>query len=127
MVAKSKAHKLGAWEYTEADLERMFEESDRRGKDTMAREIRAKDAHYDIKSKRLVINLENGTTVILPIHLLNEFDGASVQEMAGVELRPRGAALHWHKLDLDFGVAGLMAAAIGANAPKPKRRRRVAS
>jgi hypothetical protein len=126
-MASTRTYKFGNWEYTEDELERMLDESDQHGKEAVRRQVRAKTAKYDVKSRRLLITLSNGTTLMLPLHLLKEFAGATIEELAAVELRPRGAALHWVKLDLDFSVAGLMAAAIGANPLRDKRRRRVAS
>src|SRR5262249_7260861 len=76
----------------------------------------ARAARYDRKSKRLVIGLANGAAFIIPIHLLQGFEGAAARDVAAVEVTPRGSALHWEKLDLDFSVAELVAGIFGNKA-----------
>ncbi|HWX41248.1 MAG TPA: DUF2442 domain-containing protein [Blastocatellia bacterium] len=50
---------------------------------------------------------------LVPVALLDEFARARPRDIAAMELGPRGAALHWEKLDLDFSVAGLLTTVLG--------------
>jgi hypothetical protein len=106
--------KAGKWEYSEADIRHQLQKSDQPGKEADSAELRAIHAHYQLRSGRLVIDLNNGTTIMLPVRLLDEFAGASAKDIAAVELAPRGAAVHWENLDLDFSVGGLIAAVLGS-------------
>jgi len=101
------------WTYTEEEFDRMFEEADRRGKEAMKTEIRAREARYDRKSNRLIIELMNGATHIVPCELIQGLRDADPKDIAAVEIGLRGASLHWEKLDQDFTVGGLVRGIFG--------------
>jgi hypothetical protein len=115
-TSKKRTHRWGKWEYTDAELSQQHKEAMRRGKEAERIEPRARAARYDRKSKRLVIELANGAAFMIPLHLLQGFEGAAPRDVAAVEVMPTGSALHWEKLDLDFGVAGLVAGVFGNKA-----------
>ena len=100
--------KAGKWTYTEEELDRMFEEATKRGKESLKTEVQAHSARYDRKTKRLVIELKNGATILIPCELIQGLRDAEPKDIAAVELGPRGASLHWEKLDQDFTVGGLV-------------------
>jgi hypothetical protein len=105
--------KMGRWEYTERELESMFDEATVRGRIASTVEPQAKSAHYDRANNRVVVELKNGATFILPCKLAQGLSGASPYDLALVELGPRGASLHWKKLDVDFSIIGLMSGVFG--------------
>lgn len=94
--------KMGRWEYTERELRSMFDAATVRGRIASAVEPQAKSARYDRANNRVVIELKNGATFIFPCKLAQGLSGASADDLALVELGPRGASLHWEKLDVDF-------------------------
>jgi hypothetical protein len=97
-------------------FEQQYKQATRHAKQKERTELRARSARYDARTKRLVIELTNGLKFEMPVKLLKEFVGARTQDIAAVELLPRGAALHWDKLHIDFGVGGLLTAALGTRA-----------
>ncbi|MDQ3812996.1 MAG: DUF2442 domain-containing protein, partial [Armatimonadota bacterium] len=99
---------IGKWTYTEEELQRMFEAATQRGKELDATEPRAVSARYDHKWQRLIVELRNGVILIVPVDLLQGVGGAPAESIAEVELGPRGASLHWERLDQDFTIAALM-------------------
>lgn len=105
--------KAGKWTYTEEELERMFAEADRRGEEALKTEIQAQAARYDRKTNRLIIELKNGATHIVPCELIQGLRDAAPRDIAAVELGLRGASLHWEKLDQDFTVGGLVRGIFG--------------
>lgn len=82
--------KMGKWEYTERELESMFDEATVRGRLASKAELQAKSAHYDPATKRVVVELKNGATFIFPCELAQGLSRASVDDLALVELGPRG-------------------------------------
>jgi hypothetical protein len=112
-MTKSKTHQWGKWEYTENELDRQHREAVREGREAQAKEPHAKAVRYDRKSKRLVVDLINGAVFMVPIALLQGFDGASAQDIADVAVVPGGSALRWEKLDQDFGVPALIVGVFG--------------
>lgn len=105
--------KAGKWTYTEDELKRMFAEADRRGEESLKTEIQARAARYDRKTNRLIIELKNGATHIVPCELIQGLRDADPQDIAAVELGLRGASLHWGQLDQDFTVGGLVRGVFG--------------
>src|SRR5262252_7568948 len=86
------------------EFERQYKAATQHAKQSAQGELRAKGARYDTKTNRLAIELTNGARFEVPIRLLEEFARASAEDIAEVELLPRGAALHWRELDIDFSV-----------------------
>ena len=106
--------KLGKWEVEEEELLREIEEATRRGEESLKTEIQASAARYDQATGRLVLELKNGATFIVPCELIQGLRDAPPEQIAKVKLGPRGASLHWAKLDIDFSVGGLVQGRFGA-------------
>ena len=105
--------KAGKWTITEEEFERQHAEATRRGKAALKTEIQAREVRYDQPTHRLVIELKNGATHIIPCELVQGLRDAAPQDIAAVELGQRGASLHWEKLDQDFTVGGLVRGIFG--------------
>lgn len=107
---------MGKWRMSDEEFERQDIEATRRGEQALKSEAQARRATYDRDSNHLVIELKNGVVFIIPCDLVQGLRGAHRDEIAEVELMPRGAALHWEKLDVDFSVGGLMRGIYGNEA-----------
>jgi Protein of unknown function (DUF2442) len=116
--------KMGRWEYTERQLDDMFDEATLRGRLASRVEPQADSVHYDRATHRILVGLRNGATFIFPSELVQGLSGASDDELARVELGPRGASLHWEKLDVDFSIVGLMSGIFGNKSWMTKLERR---
>ena len=79
-----------------------------------ATEARVASARYDQESDRIVIDLKNGATFIVPVVMLEGFANASPAELADIEVTPSRAGLHWEKLDIDLNVPALLKGAFGS-------------
>ena len=105
---------MAKFRMSEEEFERQHEEAVRRGEERMRTEPQAESAAYDRATGRLVIELKNGCTFIVPTELMQGLRGADPELIAEVKLLPRGAALHWEKLDVDFSLAALLAGLFGS-------------
>lgn len=103
---------MAKWRMSDREFERQYQAAVKRGREKRRLEPQAESARYDPDSHSLVIRLKNGASLSVPCSLLPEFKGADPHDIAQVELMPRGAALHWEKLDQDFSVAGLIASVL---------------
>ncbi|HJR07411.1 MAG TPA: DUF2442 domain-containing protein [Pyrinomonadaceae bacterium] len=83
-------------------------------KDADAHAPRVASARYDQESDRIVIDLKNGATFIVPVAMLEGFADASPAELAEIEITPSRAGLHWEKLDADLSVPALLKGAFGS-------------
>ena len=104
----AKIIKSEKWEYSEAELQRMYEVATRHGEEAIKTEKQAHSVRYDQATNRLILELKNNVTVMLPCDLIQRLSDAAPSEIAEVELGARGASLHWEKLDQDFSVNGLV-------------------
>lgn len=90
-----------------------YEAAVERGRIADATEPRAKSAKYDRKSRRIMVDLTNGSTFAFPVGLVQYLQDATDGELAEVEVLGRGYGLHWETLNVDFTVPGLMAGIFG--------------
>lgn len=70
-------------------------------------------ARYDRGSKRIVIELKNGSLFAFPAELAQGLSGASPEALSEIELSGGGYGLHWPSLDVDLTVPGLLAGVFG--------------
>ena len=68
---------------------------------------------YDARQRRLVVELSNGVTIMVPVHLLEALADAQDSDLAEIEITPAGLGLHWPKLDADVYVPALMQGVFG--------------
>jgi hypothetical protein len=74
----------------------------------------ARSACYDRRTKRMVLELTNGSTfTFLPVHV-QRLEQASPEQLDAVEISGGGYGLHWDVLDADYSVAGLLAGRFGS-------------
>jgi hypothetical protein len=96
-------------ELTEEDYEAAAE----RGRIAEVTEPRANAAKFDRKSRRIVVDLTNGSTFAFPVSLVQYLQDATDSQLAEVEVLGQGYGLHWESLDVDFTVPGLMSGIFG--------------
>src|SRR5687767_1756298 len=90
-----------------------YEAATERGRIAEATEPRAKAAKFDRKSRRIVVDLTNGSTFAFPVSLVQYLQDATDGQLAKVEVLGQGYGLHWESLDVDFTVPGLMSGIFG--------------
>ena len=100
-----------ATEYDISDAE--LDAADERGRDYLASVQLASSARYDQATQRLVIELKNGSTFMVPVSLVQGLADASEDQRAQIELWGEGYALRWEALDLDITVPGLISGVFG--------------
>lgn len=71
-------------------------------------------AHYDGRTSRIVVDLNNGVQVAFPTNLAEGLAGASPRDLAEIEISPAGLGLHWPNLDADLYVPALLQGVFGS-------------
>jgi hypothetical protein len=79
-----------------------------RGRRLRATEPTAKGASYDRASRRLSIELTNGSSFKLPVKLIPWLRNITGEQLAEVEVSPSGEGLHWESADVDVSVPALL-------------------
>jgi Protein of unknown function (DUF2442) len=71
-------------------------------------------ARYDPRTSRIVVRLNTGLELAFPPALMEGLAGASIEELADVEISPAGLGLHWPKLDADVYIPALLHGIFGS-------------
>ncbi len=79
-------------------------------------EPRAIGAKYDARLKRIVVDLDNGTTFIFPPLLAQGLADASAKDLKDVSITPSGEGLRWKSLDADLSLTSLLMGIFGNKA-----------
>lgn len=87
--------------------------AEERGRKFFETAVLAASARYDGRSKRIVIELTNGSTFAVPASLIEGLAEATEAERRDIEVWGDGYAIRWDKLDLDFTVPGLVSGIFG--------------
>src|SRR6516165_9274914 len=87
---------------SEHNFERQFAAATRRGAARIEREPLAVRAKYDRRSRRIVIDLSNRCTLLLPPELAQGLRGASAADLSKVRLLGPGTTISWPALDVQF-------------------------
>jgi hypothetical protein len=104
------------------DLTPAIADAERRGRQSMRFEPRARAVHYDARSSRIHVDLTNGCSFAFPARLAQGLEGASHKDLAEVEILGLGLGLHWERLDVDLSVPGLLAGLFGTKAFMDRQR-----
>lgn len=96
-----------------ADFARRFAAATRRGEECLNREPQAAGVRYDRRTRKVVIELDNGCTLLIPPELAQGLRGASSTELSRTIILGPGTAISWPELDVQFSVAGLLAGIFG--------------
>lgn len=107
---------MAGWDGADEELDAAFANAERAGTQALASEPRALAARYDEATGRLVVDLVNGATFLVPTDLIEGLAGADAASLAEVEVIPGGEGLHWEALDADISVPGLLAGLFGSRA-----------
>jgi len=79
-------------------------------------EPRARSAHYDPTTKRIVIELTNGCLFAFPAEYGQGLRGATAEQLSNIVVVPGGSGLIWDEIDAGLSVPGLVAGVFGSAA-----------
>jgi Protein of unknown function (DUF2442) len=108
--------KIGKWEVSSEELEDEIKEATQQGVEQLRSEPQAKRISLDRKSNKLVIDLKNGVSLLLPREKLQGLANALPEDIEKGKIGPRGAYLHWDNLGVDFTLEGLLQGIFGTRA-----------
>jgi hypothetical protein len=101
---------------SDAEFARQFVAATRRGEERLDRDPRSIGVRYDRRTRKVVIDLDNGCTLLVPPELAEGLTSATAAELAQVCLLGPGTTIAWPGLDVQFSVAGLLAGIFGTRA-----------
>lgn len=95
---------------------RQYAAATKRGEERLRRDPRAVAVRYDRRTRRVVVDLDNGCTLLVPPDRAEGLAGASPAELAAVHVLGPGTSIAWPRLDVQFSVTGLLAGTFGTRA-----------
>ena len=101
---------------TDPQREAQLDQAEARGLELMDTAMRAAEARYDRTTGRVTIDLTNGCAYAFPAQLVQDLNGATDDQLAGVEVDGLGFNLHWPDLDADLYVPALVSGVFGTRA-----------
>ena len=113
MAKPDKVIRMGKFEYTQSELDHMFAEADRRGRERLEKEPLAVKAAYEPETGRVLLGLNNGAKYEFSADLLQIVSQASEPERAKLKIFGAGTSIDWPRLDVEFEVTDLLAGHFG--------------
>lgn len=110
------ANKFSQWAMSDEDFDRQFVAAKQRGQAELAKGVHATAARYDKTTKRLIVELANGATLMIPVQLIQGLQNASSKALAAIEILGTGTGLYWPQLEADVSVTGLLQGLFGTKA-----------
>ncbi len=101
---------------SEAEFERQYAEATRRGEEELRTAPLATAVKYNSRTRCVVLSMNKGSMLVVPVDLLQDVQGASARDLAKVHILGPGLAIEWPTLDQQFSVSGLLAGNFGNEA-----------
>lgn len=95
------------------EFQRQVAEADRRGREERERLPKAASARFDAKSKRIVLELVSGVTLMVPTDLIQGLETEDKKALSDFKLVAHGTQIHWATLDAQFYVDSLLQGVFG--------------
>ena len=105
--------RIGKFDIDETQLKIQHEKAVQRGKEALARRPKAVSARYDKTLKRLVLEMQTGATLMLPVHIIQGLQTDDDRALGDFDLVSEGTQIHWHDLDVQFYVEDLFKGTFG--------------
>lgn len=98
---------------TDGEFERQYQSAATHGAENLERLPKAASAHYDKKSKRIVLEMQSGVTLLVPTDLIQGLQNADEKSLSDFDLAAKGSQIHWHDLDVQFYIEDLLKGIFG--------------
>lgn len=108
-MARNGAVKL----MSDEEFERQYVEATKRGKEEQERLPKAASARYDKKTRRVVLDMKNGVTLLVPVDLVQGLKDGNDKGLADFGLVADGTEIHWNTLDVQFFVEDFLRGVFG--------------
>lgn len=98
---------------SDEEFERQYIEATRHGQEELKKLPKAAAAKYDKRSRRIVLDLENGVTALVPVDLVQGLQGGNDRQLGDFSLMFQGTEIFWESLDVQFFVGDLLSGVFG--------------
>ena len=85
-----------------------FEEAIRKGEEALRTRPRAEAVSFDPATRRVMVELNNGATLVFPASLVKGLETATDVQLSQIEILGPGWAIAWPALDVDLSLTALL-------------------
>lgn len=104
---------MAKWKIEDIDFDEQFDNAVKKAKENDLIEPRAKKVKYDKRSKKIIIDLTNGASFMVPVNLIQGLENSNDNELSEVDITPSKSGIYWIKLDAYFTITSLMSGMFG--------------
>lgn len=94
-------------------FQKEVELANKRGAEKMERLPKAKTARIDPKTRRLILEMQTGVTVMVPVEMVQGLQTDDIRALRDFDLVLLGTQIHWHTLDVQFYVEDFLKGVFG--------------
>ena len=94
--------------------DREYKDATARAKELKATTPAAIAAHYDRKTKNIIVKLSSGVGLFFSPLDAQGLEHATAAQLSDIEISASGFGLHWPQIDADLWVPGLLEGAMGS-------------
>ncbi|HLA95000.1 MAG TPA: DUF2442 domain-containing protein [Pyrinomonadaceae bacterium] len=95
------------------EFQKEVELANKRGAEKMARLPKASKAKIDLETRRLVLDMQSGVTLLVPIDMVQGLQTDNAKALEDFELVLNGTQIHWEKLDVQFTIESFLTGIFG--------------
>jgi len=102
-------------ETTEDNFDKQYDAAVKLGAARLAQLPKVTSARFDQNSGRIVLDMQNGVTLFVPVDLIQGLQSADEIALSDFDLVAEGSQVHWHTLDVQFYVGDLLKGVFGTS------------
>ncbi len=97
-------NKSGKWEFTDQELDLQIKTV----KQAKSKDPVATNVFYNNYTRKVVVILEDGVELNVPVHLIQGLGKATTEQLSAVKIIGKGIAIRWDTLNVDLGTISLL-------------------
>lgn len=98
---------------SQAEFVKQFETASKKGSRRLVGLPKAARAQFEKTSKRMVLEMKNGVTLLVPVNLIQGLQNADENALSDFRITADGSQIHWDKLDVQFYIKDLLDGVFG--------------
>lgn len=95
------------------EFQKEMDLANKRGAEKMERLPKALKAKVDLETRRLILEMQSGVTLLVPIDMVQGLQTDDARALEDFELVLNGTQIHWDTLDVQFTIESFLSGVFG--------------
>lgn len=95
------------------DFQKEVDLANKSGAERMERLPKAQKAKIDLETRRLILEMQSGVTLLVPIDMVQGLQTDDAKALKDFELVLNGTQIHWDTLDVQFTIESFLSGVFG--------------